>query len=326
MNKYSDIMVCIRCATYNHVNYLAQCLEGFVVQQTNFKYVAIVHDDCSADGTTGILREYAAKYPNIIVPIYETENQYSKGTLRRIMEGAVAKTDCKYIALCEGDDYWTDPYKLQKQVDFLEGHPDYDMVCTRFQHLYQESGIIEDVDLYNDIISEQTEGLELKHEHFMYSALPHPCTVMYRRGTMEDNRILPKLKYRFDIPTYWCYMYDHRVWLMNIKTAVYRKHAGSLTDAGVNFRRKIYEAYADIYQYVPEDDLLRQICATTFRNFGILPSAHQNKYGLKDAIRDLKIYRSYKASIKELINVSYRILKARIRVKILNPLKNVKSK
>lgn len=320
----NNTLVAIRCITYNHARYIKQCLDGFVMQKTSFKFVAIVHDDCSNDGTVEILRGYAQKYPNIIKPIYEVENQWSKpgNPLRKIIGDAVDATEAKYVTICEGDDYWTDPYKLQKQVDFLEAHPEYDMVCTRFQHLYQESGIIEDVDLYNDIISEQTDGLELKHEHYMYSALPHPCTVMYRRGTMEDNPILPKLKYRFDIPNYWCYMYDHRVWLMNIKTAVYRKHAGSLTDAGVNFRRKIYEAYADIYQYKPEDDVLRQLCASTFRNFGILPSAHQCKYSLKDAIRDLKIYRTYKVSIKELINISYRILKARIRVKILNPLTN----
>lgn len=295
------------------------------MQESNFLFEVLIHDDASTDGTTDIIREYEKKYPNIIKPIYEEENQWQKGR-----KGSAAfnipRAQGKYIAFCEGDDYWTDPYKLQKQVDFLEAHHEYDMVCTRFQHLYQENGIIEDVDLYDSIISDQSEGMELKQEHFMYAALPHPCTVMYRIGTMEDNPILPKLKYRFDIPNYWCYMYYHRVWLMNIKTAVYRKHAGSLTDAGANFRRKIYEAYADIYQYKPEDDLLRQLCATTFRNFSILPAAHQNEYGIKDTIRDLKIYRSYKASIKELIYISYRILKARIRVKILSPLKNAKAK
>lgn len=80
------LMVSIRCNTYNHERYIRQCLEGFVIQKTNFRFEAIVHDDASTDGTAAIIREYAEKYPDIIKPIYETENQYSKhdGSLRKI--------------------------------------------------------------------------------------------------------------------------------------------------------------------------------------------------------------------------------------------------
>ena len=120
------IFVTILCLTYNHESYIRQCLDGFVMQQTNFRFEAIVHDDASTDSTTDIIREYAEKYPDIIKPIYETENQYSKhdGSLTRIMNAA---THGKYVAFCEGDDYWIDPLKLQKQVDFLESHSDYSM-------------------------------------------------------------------------------------------------------------------------------------------------------------------------------------------------------
>lgn len=124
-------LVVIRSLVYNHEPYLRDCLEGFVMQQTTFPFVAVVHDDCSTDGSAAIIREYAEKYPHIIKPVYETENQYSKqdGSLRRAMDEACGKYGAKYYALCEGDDYWTDPRKLQKQVDFLEAHPDYTMVC-----------------------------------------------------------------------------------------------------------------------------------------------------------------------------------------------------
>lgn len=119
----TPLMVTIRCITYNQEIYIRQCLEGFVMQKTNFRYEAIVHDDASTDGTAAIIREYEEKYPDIIKPIYETENQYSKhdGSLRRIME---ENTHGKYVALCEGDDYWTDPLKLQKQFDYMELHPE----------------------------------------------------------------------------------------------------------------------------------------------------------------------------------------------------------
>ena len=124
--------VAIDCLVYNHEPYLRECLEGFVMQQTDFPFVAIVHDDASTDHSADIIREYAAKYPDIIHPIYETENQWRKadGSLRKIMNDAIEATGAPYIAMCEGDDYWTDPHKLQKQVDFLEKNEDYVLVHT----------------------------------------------------------------------------------------------------------------------------------------------------------------------------------------------------
>lgn len=126
------LMVSIWCITYNHEPYIRQCLEGFVMQKTNFHFEAIVHDDASTDGTAAIVREYAEKYPDIIKPILETENQYSKhdGTLDRIMD---EKCTGKYIALCEGDDYWIDPLKLQKQVDAFEKDKTVSCVHTAFK-------------------------------------------------------------------------------------------------------------------------------------------------------------------------------------------------
>lgn len=143
MNKNVPLVV-IWCTTYNHEPYIKDALNGFIMQQTNFPFIAIIHDDCSTDNTTTILREYAEKYPDIIKPIFETENQYSKkdGTIDRIMEKSIKESGAKYTALCEGDDYWIDPLKLQKQVNFLESHPDYGMVYSDFDKLYQSSGKI----------------------------------------------------------------------------------------------------------------------------------------------------------------------------------------
>ena len=126
-----EVLVSIRCTAYNHAPFIRQCLDGFVMQKTNFRFEAIVHDDASTDGTAAIIREYAEKYPDIIVPVIEDENQYSKGdgSVTRIVDSYMRG---KYIAFCEGDDYWTDPYKLQKQIDFLEAHPDYGMCHTDF--------------------------------------------------------------------------------------------------------------------------------------------------------------------------------------------------
>lgn len=123
----NELLVTIQCLVYNHEPYLRQCLDGFVMQKTNFKFEAIVHDDVSTDGSAAIIREYAERYPDIIKPIFETENQYSKhdGSLDRIMHEACKG---KYIALCEGDDYWIDPLKLQKQVNFMEKNNAYTLI------------------------------------------------------------------------------------------------------------------------------------------------------------------------------------------------------
>lgn len=126
MTEQNNILVSICCESFNHAPYLRDCLEGFVMQKTNFKFEILVHDDASTDGSDDIIREYAAKYPDLFKPILQTENQYSKGiSIWNSIQFPRAKG--KYIAHCEGDDYWIDPLKLQKQVDFLESHPDYSM-------------------------------------------------------------------------------------------------------------------------------------------------------------------------------------------------------
>lgn len=123
-----EILVSIICNTFNHARFIGDALEGFVTQKTNFAFEVLVHDDASTDGTADIIRQYAEKYPQLILPICQEENQFSKG-VRITRNFQLPRARGKYIALCEGDDYWTDPLKLQKQCDFMETHPDY-ALCT----------------------------------------------------------------------------------------------------------------------------------------------------------------------------------------------------
>jgi len=123
-----DATVIIWCITYNQKNYIKNALDGFLIQKTNFPIEVVVHDDASTDGTTEIVRDYVQKYPEIFTPMIETENQWKKGGLKRIIALMNEKhRRGKYIAFCEGDDYWTDENKLQRQVDFLDNHQDYSM-------------------------------------------------------------------------------------------------------------------------------------------------------------------------------------------------------
>ena len=123
----SDPLVSISCITYNHINYIEQCLDGFLEQETDYPFEILIHDDCSTDGTTEIIQKYSTKYPDIIKPMYETENQYQQGKPAGSLIWNFPRAQGKYIALCEGDDYWIDENKLQIQVDFLERNPEYTM-------------------------------------------------------------------------------------------------------------------------------------------------------------------------------------------------------
>ena len=219
-------LVSIWCLVYNHEPYLRQCLDGFVMQKTNFKFEAIVHDDVSTDGSAAIIREYAEKYPEIIKPIFETENQYSKrdGSLDRIMYEACKG---KYIALCEGDDYWTDPLKLQKQVDFLKNNPEYALCHTGFEYL-NSSLKIDHTQLNLNIISNQQNIIAEILDHNNYRI--QTCTVLIR--TDSYNNIRDNL---YKIPKFM--MGDTPLWILLLSigkihfipetTAIYRIVPGS---------------------------------------------------------------------------------------------------
>ncbi len=127
----NDIKVSICCITYNHENYIRQAIEGFLMQKTNFKYEILIHDDASTDNTASIIKEYEAKYPDLIKGIYQKENQHSRG-VRILRSFLYPIAQGVYIAWCEGDDFWIDENKLQRQVDFLDTNPEYVACVHRY--------------------------------------------------------------------------------------------------------------------------------------------------------------------------------------------------
>lgn len=134
-------LVSIACITYNHASFIRQCLDGFIMQQVDFEFEIVIHDDASTDGTRDIILEYCAKYPHLFRPILQEENKYKDG------KGIYARfvfPECrgKYIAMCEGDDYWTDSLKLQKQVDYLRSNSDYVMCSHAYESLLQNENKI----------------------------------------------------------------------------------------------------------------------------------------------------------------------------------------
>lgn len=216
-------LVAIKCLVYNHEPYLRDCFEGFVMQQTTFPFVAIVHDDASTDGSAAIIREYEEKYPDIIKPIYETENQYSKrdGSLTRIMNAAIEATGAKYVAMCEGDDYWTDPLKLQKQVDFMEANPEYSICFHKVNTLIQATGEIKEEFIVRDMPGKSTI-LDLAEGNYI-----HTPSVMYRKypNVLETyQRLMPCLPGDYVM---WMLLAEKgNIYKFNEPMAVYRLGSG----------------------------------------------------------------------------------------------------
>ena len=236
----------IRCLAYNQEQYIRQCLDGFVMQQTNFPFEIIVHDDASTDGTQGIIREYERKYPEIIKPIYQKENQYSKGG-RISIRFNIPRAKGKYIAFCEGDDYWIDPLKLQKQVDLLENDISIGMVNTDVDVLYQES---------NYYLRNYNKSKRLSNNKYVSGNVPIEVllnsqyliktpTVLIRKKLFDNYLKSEECTYirehfpMGDTPIWVFFAKESKIFYLDEVTTVYRRHKGSASNQ-INFRNKLY--------------------------------------------------------------------------------------
>lgn len=128
------VSVCV--ITYNHEAFIAQAIESVLMQRADFAYELVIGEDCSTDGTRNIVQQYAEKYPEIIRPLFREENL---GMHRNFVD-TLAHCQGEYVALLEGDDYWTDSYKLQKQAEFLDEHPEYVLVCGNALTIREDEG------------------------------------------------------------------------------------------------------------------------------------------------------------------------------------------
>lgn len=233
MTKEQPILVAIHCLVYNHEPYLRDCFDGFVMQKTNFRFVAIVHEDCSTDGSAAIIREYEAKYPDIFRPIYETVNQYSKhdGSLERIMNDAIDATGAKYVAMCEGDDFWADPLKLQKQVDILEKDETLMACCTNCSVVDNHSQTIHPI-RQELVVKDNKEGRYNLRDFFNDNHQYPTLSVVYRNTHIEEIRA----KYMHTANaflgdwTLWiCLLIYGDMYYLNEVTCAYRVNPTSVT-------------------------------------------------------------------------------------------------
>lgn len=215
------MMVSVICQTYNHENYIVDCLESLVSQKVDFRYEILVHDDASTDKTAEIIRGFEKKYPDLIKPIYQKVNQWSLG--KKVLTGIqLPRCTGKYVAICEGDDYWIDSLKLQKQVNYLENNPD----CTMSFHNAIEhwSDNRKKDSMFSHIVDRVYSGLELYKEWIVPTA-----SVVFRRNILMSQYADCLANSHFiykDIILFLLAAKCGRVVGMKDVMSVYRRHAG----------------------------------------------------------------------------------------------------
>ena len=261
LDNSQEIMVCVHCATYNQEKYIAQTIEGFLMQKTDFPFVVVVTDDASTDNNPKIIQEYANKYPDIIKPVFLQENHYQKKLSKRKYY-APWDNRAKYLAYCEGDDYWTDPLKLQKQVDFLNAHPDYTICCHNWS-LDKEGEIM-------------PSPVQQKYPHsfsFTFETLPwvwitKTLTLMLRFDAM-DYDTLERYKFSRDVHIIYHLLKKGKGFFMADNMATYR-----ITDSGIwskvdpnQKNRTTYELYKELYQYEPNKAVRKRYMNATLAYF-----------------------------------------------------------
>lgn len=185
-----DILVSIACITYNHEKYIAKALDGFLEQDFNGRIEILINDDASTDRTPDIIREYQSKYPDIIKPMLHKENQYQKGVTNPSGTFNFPRAAGKYIAMCEGDDYWIDKTKLQKQVEILEQNQDCSF-CFHSAKILQMGRAITD-----SMMRPYTKSGKISQTEVIDKTVGYPtASLLFQSSVVKDLPI-----YYFDCP------------------------------------------------------------------------------------------------------------------------------
>jgi glycosyltransferase involved in cell wall biosynthesis len=303
-----EIMVSIAVATYNHENYIKEALESFLMQKTNFNVEIIINDDASTDKTAEIVKEYKDKYPHIIKTYLQKENQYSLGK-KPWFEVLFPNSKGKYIALCEGDDYWTDQLKLQKQVDFLETNLDYIFISSAYKTLYDN--------IFKDIIcdfenSKNLSGYEITEERQGKYWLTKTLTLTFLRESVDFNKIR-SFKYLRDVHLIYFLMKSGKGYYSKEITGVYRLHTEGVFSSSdmVQRKRNSLNINRELYQREREEKLRKR-----YFNDLLYVADHdlKNEYQffkiLKNLFEMITITRSLK-ELKIVLSLFTRVLKLR---------------
>lgn len=220
----NDPLVSICCLTYNQAPYLRECLDGMLMQTCDFNFEILIHDDASTDGTTEIILEYQKKYPNIVKPYIQAENIYSKNFRGINYHFNIKRAKGKYIAYCEGDDYWTDSLKLQKQVELLNQDESIGLVHTNTYFLHQAKN--------SKIVKKITSPFADFKSLIRFNTIS-TLTVCYRKDIALDyyENVFPKLpEFYFGDYDFWLFTaINYKIEFLQDFTSCYRvlEHSAS---------------------------------------------------------------------------------------------------
>lgn len=258
--KNNEVMVSVCMITYNHENFIHEAIEGVLMQKTNFSIELIIGEDCSTDNTRKIVLEYAEKYPDIIRPLLPDSNL---GMIKKFFKSMEA-TKGKYIALCEGDDFWTDQYKLQKQVDFLEENESIVAVTTNATVCDNNGNTIQKEKIV--VSPDNKDGAYNLHEFFRKGIQYPTLTVVFRN---RDLDYITTNMHKMANPflgnwTLWVLLHTlGDFYFINQVTASYRVNPNSVThtvnavkrwEADFMIRRKLVEIIPSEYHRYLKDD------------------------------------------------------------------------
>lgn len=215
----------VLCLTYNHREFIKSTLDGFLLQKTSFNFEVLIHDDASTDGTQEVIREFTDKYPRFFKPILQKENQWQKG-INPTHKYNWPRVKGEYVAMCEGDDYWTDPLKLEKQVRFLDNNPEYSLSHSNCDFLYNSTGVLQSNvnEGYENWQSDRNSTFEKLIDFSLKIRTP---TVVYRRDMREGYDSVSKRYMMGDTPLMLYLSQKGKFHYLSESTAVYRITKGT---------------------------------------------------------------------------------------------------
>ncbi len=225
--------VSVLMPTYNHQATIAQAIESFLAQQYQFEAELIISNDASTDSTSEIAKSYALRFPDRIRLIDKPQNEGLMRNYKTLMEAAKGE----YIAILESDDYWTDPLKLQKQVDFLDANADYGLSFTRVRFL--QDGVLRDGYDYSELM----EGLQGElYSYMLLRSIIYSPTVVFRRCLFEkycniDDYVAGKF-ITFDYPVWLSIAAHSKCHFLKDLTSVYRISSNSISNTS-NLRKRL---------------------------------------------------------------------------------------
>jgi len=249
-------LVSICCITYNHEAFIRDAIEGFLIQKTDFPVEILIFDDASQDRTQEIIKEYVLKNRNII-SFLQTENQWSKGKYG-LIDWLFPAAKGKYIALCEGDDYWTDPYKLQKQVDFLEENEEYAVCFHRYKIVDNETKSVRD-DNCSSLFVKQPEIVDIDTNLFLNQWVTQPLTMVFRKDCL-DLTLYDQYHFFRDMHLIYHLLQKGKGCILSFYGGIYREHLNGIhSKRPLTYQCEIGIVVAkELYDYNKSDILLKK--------------------------------------------------------------------